>query len=61
MIHGKKIIIFGGSGSLGKALIQRYIQNNVIFIYSRDECKQWEIKLSNQSENLHYNNMWSNT
>lgn len=54
MIHGKKILIFGGSGSLGKALIDRYIDHNEVYVYSRDECKQWEIRLSNPSPGLHF-------
>jgi UDP-N-acetylglucosamine 4,6-dehydratase len=49
MITDKVIIIFGGSGSLGNALIKRYINNNIIYVYSRDENKHW-------SMNLIYNN-----
>lgn len=54
MIHGKRILIFGGSGSLGRSLIQRYIDHNKVYIFSRDECKQWEIRLSNPSNNLQF-------
>ena len=35
----KTILIFGGSGSLGTKLVDRYIKNNVIYVYSRDEAK----------------------
>ena len=45
MINGKRILIFGGSGSLGNALVDRYLQLNMIGIYSRDECKHWEMEL----------------
>ena len=45
MISGKKIFIFGGSGSLGNALIKRYIKDNIIVNYSRDECKHWKMAL----------------
>ena len=45
MISNKIILIFGGSGSLGNALIKKYIKNNIIFIYSRDENKHWLMNL----------------
>lgn len=48
------ILIFGGSGSLGHALINKYINKNKIYIYSRDEAKQWKMKISINSENLHF-------
>ena len=38
-IKNSKILIFGGSGSLGKTLIKRFIENNNICVYSRDEFK----------------------
>jgi len=40
MIKGKKILITGGTGSLGKALINRLKSDNTIIVYSRDEGKQ---------------------
>ena len=49
MIVDKKILLIGGSGSLGNAFIQNYIENNEIYVYSRDECKHWNMQ-------LHYNN-----
>ncbi len=39
-IKNKTILITGGTGSLGKALIKRLKQVNKIIIYSRDEGKQ---------------------
>ena len=36
----KKILITGGTGTLGKALVNRLVENNEIIIYSRDEGKQ---------------------
>lgn len=44
-MNNKKIFIFGGTGSLGNKLIERYIDTNTIINYSRDECKQWELEL----------------
>ncbi|MFZ1077768.1 MAG: polysaccharide biosynthesis protein [Nitrosotalea sp.] len=42
MFEGKKILITGGTGSLGTALTRRLLENNVdtIRIFSRDELKQ---------------------
>lgn len=38
------IIIFGGTGSLGKTLINRLYKKNKLIIFSRDEAKHWTIK-----------------
>ena len=45
MINNKKILIIGGTGSLGNEITDRYINNNTIIIISRDETKQWEMKI----------------
>jgi UDP-N-acetylglucosamine 4,6-dehydratase/5-epimerase len=39
-VKNKTILITGGTGSLGKALIKRLKQANKIIVYSRDEGKQ---------------------
>ena len=39
-MKNKTILITGGTGSLGKALIKRLKQTNKIIVYSRDEGKQ---------------------
>ena len=46
MFDGKKILITGGTGSLGKALTKRILKSKVdtIRIYSRDELKQSEMQ-----------------
>lgn len=54
MMKDKKILIFGGSGSLGNALIQRYLNNNTITNYSRDECKHWEMELRYKTDKLKF-------
>ena len=55
MIENNKILIFGGSGSLGYEIVKRYIDKNVIYNYSRDECKHWKMKLDfNNNENLNF-------
>lgn len=43
-LSGKKILIFGGTGSLGRALIRRLSANNQLILFSRDEAKHWTIK-----------------
>lgn len=44
MSTSKSILIFGGTGSLGKTLIKRFMKDNSVFAYSRDEAKHWTIK-----------------
>lgn len=49
------MFIFGGSGSLGIALISKYLDSEKIYIYSRDENKHWQIKLKfNNHPNLNF-------
>lgn len=43
-LSGKRILIIGGTGSLGKALIRRLASSNELCIVSRDEAKHWTIK-----------------
>lgn len=55
MIENKKILIIGGTGSLGNKLTKTYLNTNKIFLYSRDECKHWSMKLDfNNNENLEF-------
>lgn len=44
MSSTKSILIFGGTGSLGKTLIKRFMKSCKVFAYSRDEAKHWTIK-----------------
>lgn len=53
-MDNKKILLFGGSGSLGNAFIKTYIKNNKIVNYSRDECKHWEMSLKYKTNNLSF-------
>lgn len=41
---GKRVLIFGGTGSLGKKLIERFLPKGYVSVYSRDEAKHWTIK-----------------
>jgi FlaA1/EpsC-like NDP-sugar epimerase len=54
-IENQDIIIFGGTGSLGNALVSRYLKNNNIYLYSRDESKHWKMSLDlNHPKNLNF-------
>ena len=46
LICGKKILITGGTGSLGQALVEKILayQPEVVRIYSRDEAKQYDMQ-----------------
>ena len=54
MINNKKILLFGGSGSLGNKFIEKFIHNNIIVNYSRDECKHWKMSLKYKTDKLSY-------
>jgi UDP-N-acetylglucosamine 4,6-dehydratase/5-epimerase len=54
MLYGQKIFIIGGSGSLGNKLIERYINENIIICYSRDECKHWQMSITYKNPNLKF-------
>ncbi len=45
-LDGKTVLITGGTGSLGKALVRRFLTTGVrkIIIYSRDEYKQFNME-----------------
>ena len=53
-IKSKRILIFGGTGSLGKTLIKRYINDNDVCVFSRDESKHWTIKNELNHNNLSF-------
>lgn len=54
MIENKKILLFGGSGSLGNKFIETYIDKNTIVNYSRDECKHWKMSLKYKTDKVSY-------
>lgn len=55
LIKNHRILLFGGTGSLGYEIVKRYIHDNTIWNYSRDECKHWQMKLDfNHHTNLHF-------
>lgn len=53
-MRNKKILIFGGSGSLGCALINELVEENDLLVYSRDEAKHWALKNKFNHESLRF-------
>lgn len=54
-MENKSIIVFGGTGSLGYKLNERYSSSNIIHNFSRDECKHWEMKIHfKQNPNIRF-------
>lgn len=45
-VEGKKILVFGGTGSLGQALVRRLAKANSLTLFSRDEAKHWTLRNS---------------
>ncbi len=54
MFSNKKILLFGGSGSLGNKFIEKHLENNYITNFSRDECKHWSMGLKFKSNKLKF-------
>jgi FlaA1/EpsC-like NDP-sugar epimerase len=51
MIFNQKIMIIGGTGSLGNALTDKYLKYNEILIFSRSENNQWLMKQKYNGDN----------
>lgn len=49
-IDNQKILVFGGTGSLGQALVRRLSELNNLILFSRDEAKHWTIKNNLKSD-----------
>ena len=54
MFENKRILLFGGSGSLGNEFIEKHVGKNTITNYSRDECKHWHMSLKYKTPNLKF-------
>lgn len=54
MIENKTILIFGGTGSLGYKLNQRFCSLNKIYNVSRDEHKHWKMNMIFNHENVNF-------
>jgi len=49
-----KIFVFGGSGSLGQAIVKAHKDGNEIVVFSRDENKHWLMGLKFPGTNIRY-------
>jgi UDP-glucose 4-epimerase len=56
MFEDKTLMITGGTGSFGKAVLQRFLRTNVreIRIFSRDEKKQEDMRISLNNDKLKF-------
>ena len=57
MFNKKNILITGGTGSFGKVFVLHMLskyKNSKIFVYSRDEMKQWEMSNDVSSDQVKF-------
>ncbi|MCB6182787.1 polysaccharide biosynthesis protein [Leeia sp. TBRC 13508] len=56
MFDNKTLLITGGTGSFGQTVLKRFLKTNVkeIIVFSRDEKKQEEIRLSFNNDRLKF-------
>lgn len=61
MFKNKVLLITGGTGSFGKAVLQRFLNTEVreIRIFSRDEKKQDDMRHSLQNSKVKFNIVFS--
>ena len=57
ILEGKRILVPGGTGSLGKVLVRRLLSGDIgvpssITVYSRDEAKQHQMRLDYLNQNI---------
>src|ERR1700728_2799630 len=65
-LEGKRVLIAGGTGSLGKTLVKRLLSRDAglperVTVFSRDEAKQHQMRLDflnrpNQTDEIVYEN-----
>jgi len=53
ILEGKRVLVTGGTGSMGKTLVQRLLSSELgtprkVIVFSRDEAKQHEMRLAFQ-------------
>jgi UDP-N-acetylglucosamine 4,6-dehydratase len=57
MIKNKNVLVTGGTGSFGKSMVERLLnddQVNKVIVFSRDELKQFEMQSKLKSDKLRY-------
>ena len=61
MLKGKKLLITGGTGSFGNAVLKRFLDTEVeeIRIFSRDEKKQVDMRSEERRVGKECRSRWS--
>ena len=56
MFEGKTLLITGGTGSFGNAVLERFLETDIkeIRIFSRDEMKQDEMRHKYKSDKIKF-------
>ena len=56
MFEGKTLLITGGTGSFGNAVLKRFLNTDIkeIRVFSRDEQKQYEMKMYYKNEKIKF-------
>ena len=56
MFKGKTLLITGGTGSFGNAVLKRFLNTDIkeIRVFSRDEQKQYEMKMHYKNEKIKF-------
>jgi UDP-N-acetylglucosamine 4,6-dehydratase len=57
MTKNKNVLVTGGTGSFGKSMVERLINNdevNKVIVFSRDELKQFEMQTKLKSAKIRY-------
>ena len=56
MFEGKTLLITGGTGSFGNAVLKRFLNTDIkeIRVFSRDEQKQYEMKMHYKNEKIKF-------
>lgn len=53
-LENETILVFGGTGSLGQALLRRFSEKNRLILFSRDEAKHWTIRNRTGDRDVHF-------
>ncbi|HZT24508.1 MAG TPA: polysaccharide biosynthesis protein [Pseudolabrys sp.] len=51
---GERVLVIGGTGSLGRALLARLTAKNSVMLFSRDEAKHWTIRNQYGAKGIDY-------
>jgi FlaA1/EpsC-like NDP-sugar epimerase len=54
LLVDERVLIFGGTGSLGRAMVKHLKDSNTLMLFSRDEAKHWTIRNQVGTNNMEY-------